>query len=200
MTSPRRHYRSLEPGDAAPRFSLPAVPGGSVTLDDVLHRHHVVLVFHKAVRGTRATFDGLSATAATSLCALSADADAFARAGARIVSVSRDAVRQLAGLSVLLKLRFPLLSDMTGDVGEEYGLLPTNRWAGSNYTYDVARAVFVVDKHGIVRFTSHADLIVSPRSKLPEPLRTSLDESLHLWLGAPATLQTQDLLDVIRAL
>jgi peroxiredoxin Q/BCP len=200
MTSPRRDFRPLAPGDAAPLFSLPAVPGGFVTLNDLLDRHHVVLLFHKAVRGPRGTFARVSGTAACSLCALSAEAGAFARAGARILSVSRDTTAQLAGVSVLLQLKFPLLSDAAGDVGEAYGLLPTNRWAGSNHAYDIRSAVFVIDKHGTVRFTSDANLLVSPRVALPEPLRTSLDESLRLWLGQPTTLQTQELLDVIRAL
>jgi peroxiredoxin len=201
MTSPRRDYRSLAPGDNAPRFSLPAVPGGSVRLEDLLGRHHVVLVFHKAVRGTgAATFDGLSATTACSLCALSADVDAFALAGARIVSVSRDTVAQLVASSALLKLRFPLLADPSGDVGEAYGLLPTNRWAGSNHAYDTTRTVFVVDKGGIVRFMTDCDLIVSPRGGLPKPLRKSLDESLRLWLGEPSVMRTQALLDVVQGL
>jgi peroxiredoxin Q/BCP len=194
MTSPQGNYRELRVGDRAPAFVLPAVPAGTVSLADLLGTHNALLFFYYRDFARDATFDDIMVGDAVSLSALSAEADAFSAAGTRVAAICRAPIDHHAALSTMLELRIPLLSDESGDVGQAYGLLPENRWAGASHTYDVDGSVFLVDSAGVVRFKAAPDVILSPDHPIPAILQAKYEEHGRLSFGAPEVLETTELL------
>jgi thioredoxin-dependent peroxiredoxin len=196
MTSPQRFYRSLDQGAPAPQFSLPAFPHGSAHLADHLGKSNLLLFFYARDFVGKHDFDGVSRTAAVSLSAISADAARFADAQTVILAISRGSLDSHAKLAALLDLKIPLLSDQSGDVGEQYGLLPENRWAGSSHDYDFSCCVVLVDKSGIVRHCLKTDLVMSPNHPTPNALRNKFQSGLRLRFGSPDALSTTELLRI----
>jgi peroxiredoxin Q/BCP len=198
MTSPARFYKSLDLGDPAPRLTLPAVPGGSAALNDCLGKKKILLFFYAGdFIGGRTDSESINAGAAASLWALSSARDKFEDADARVAAISRDSPARHARLAELLTLKIPLLSDADGDVGEQYGLLPENRWAGSSGSYDFAGCVVVLDANGRVRFRQTADRIGPPADTLPAFLRSKLEADEGLRFDEPSVLGTDVLLRVV---
>jgi len=195
MTSPERHYRHLKAGDPAPRFSLPSWPEGRGSLGQYLGRHQVLLVFQGRyfLSGT-SSVDAAIARVVITLSALSADADRFEAANTRILAVARETPQRQRWMSEYLQLRFPVLSDEAGDVGQAYGLLPENRWAGSSDGYDRSCVVMLLDRSGVMRWTAVANLIASPRASVPVAHAEEWDRIEPFRLGSPEVLQTEALL------
>jgi thioredoxin-dependent peroxiredoxin len=200
MTSPQRFYKSLHFGAAAPRFSLPAFPGGGAALTDYVGKYNVLLFFYSRDFIGNHDLNGICGNAAISLCALSADASEFRQANTKILAVSRDSLTSHERLADLLELQIPLLSDESGDVGEWYGLLPENRWAGSSDSYDIYNCAVIVDAKGQVRHRQTANVILSPTLPMPAALQQRFAADLRLWLGRPTALHTANLLWVVRSL
>lgn len=139
---------SIGVGEKAPEFTLPASDGSKVSLGQFLGEKHVVLSFHPLawtsvcgaqMLGLELRYDELEALGAVAL-------------GVNVDPVpSKSAWAKVLGLS---KLR--LLSDFYphGEVASRYGILRKGGFS--------ERAVFVVDKAGIVRFAK-----VYPIGQLP---------------------------------
>jgi peroxiredoxin Q/BCP len=196
MTSPMRDYGTPETGSLAPRFTLPAFPGGTAGLDSTLQGRTVLLCFY--------SYDfvdddnGTLATPTIGLHALSADLERFDEANTSILGISRDTLERHEKLATLLDIRFPLLSDESGDVGEKYGLLPRNRWAGSTYTYDVECRVFIVNGAGTVWYREEPEVIVSPDHPTPPDVKKSFELRHGSSFRELVPLRTTELLDRIR--
>jgi peroxiredoxin Q/BCP len=199
MTSPARNYTTLEAGDPAPRFALPST-AGTVSLDAVFGRQHTVLVFFAHGFIGRDLLRARLSSSATTLSALASESTRFAAAGARLLGISRDSVERHTALAARLAIPFPLLADETGDVGEMYGLLPANRWAGSSHSYDFTCRLVIVDRGGFVRHGFDPDVVVSPDHPAQPEVQASHREHLRLWLGTPASLSTSAVLAAVRAL
>jgi peroxiredoxin Q/BCP len=196
MTSPQRFYKSLDLGDAAPGFSLPAFPGRTAALTDYLGKHNVLLFFYWRDFTSTRDFNGICSKSAMSLCALSANVSEFRRTNTEILAISRDSLASHEKLADLLKLHIPLLSDESGDVGQRYGLLPENRWAGSSHWYDIYNCTVIVDTKGNVRHRQTTNVIVSPGHPMPAVLQNKFAADLRLWLGQPTAIKTTDLISI----
>ncbi len=139
----RSRTATLQVGDEAPDFTLPTHNEGELNLAWYEGRKNVVLAFYPGdwtpvcatqVPGYQAVFDEFERFD-TQLLAISVDSVACHRAWAK----------SLGGLS------FPLMSDYWphGAVAERYGVLSERGYAG--------RAVFLIDKKGILRYIEVVD-------------------------------------------
>ena len=73
----------------------------------------------------------------------------YGRFNARVVGVSVDDVTTLRYWGESLDLTFPLLSNVTGFVGESFGVAPSTELKG----YPVfSRRTVIIDKTGIIRY------------------------------------------------
>ena len=131
---------SLEVGDKAPNFTLPADGGGKVALKD-LKGKKVVLYFYP-----KDDTSGCTAEA----CAFRDNLPDFSKVKAAIVGISRDSVASHDKFKAKYKLPFPLVSDEDGKVCEAYGTWVEKSMYGRKYM-GIDRATFLIDGKGVIR-------------------------------------------------
>jgi peroxiredoxin len=93
-----RNFRSLEPGQKAPGFTLPAFPDGRISLADY-RGQMVLLVFYMGNFIKDPIPDQMMRTTAFNLSALSADTDKFDALGIQVLAVARESRERHAALS-----------------------------------------------------------------------------------------------------
>ena len=140
-------------GDPAPDFTLPAVKGGKVTLSQYRGKKNVVLSFVPA--------------AWTPVCSdqwpgYNIAQEFFDENDAILLGITVDNIPTLYAWTNQMcmgggKLWFPVLSDFWphGAVAQKYGILRTDGVA--------ERALFVIDKKGIIRYIDVHDINERPR-------------------------------------
>jgi peroxiredoxin len=136
-------------GDTAPGFTLPAVSGGKISLSQYRGYKNVVLSFVPA--------------AWTPVCSdqwpgYNIAKDFFKENDAVLIGISVDNIPTLYSWTKQMgKLWFPVLSDFWphGEVAKRYGVLRS-----SGVT---ERAIFVIDKRGIIRYIDVHDINLRPR-------------------------------------
>ena len=127
----------LSEGDRAPDFALPDQSGETVRLED-LRGETVVLYFYP-----RADTPGCT-TQACGVRDRRADYDA---AGARVIGVSPDEVKDVDKFAGKYDLDFTLLADADHAVAEKYGTWVEKSMYGKKYM-GVQRATFIIDAKG----------------------------------------------------
>ncbi|SPD73366.1 Antioxidant, AhpC/TSA family [uncultured Desulfobacterium sp.] len=149
---PRDSTTTLKLGDKAPEFTLPAVEGSKISLTQYLGKKNVVISFVPA--------------AWTPVCSAQwpvydASEDIFRNNDAMLLGITVDNIPTLYAwikeISINKdKLWFPVLSDFYphGLVAGKYGVLRT--------TGVSERALFVIDKKGIIRFIEIHDINEPP--------------------------------------
>ena len=130
----------LEPGDAAPDFTLPDQRGRDVSLSDFAGRTVVLYFYPKA--GTPGC--------TTQACGVRDHAADYERAGVVVLGVSRDPVERLRAFDEEHRLGFPLLSDADHAVAEAYGVWVEKSMYGRKF-FGNERTTFVIDGEGVVR-------------------------------------------------
>jgi len=149
---PTDSVSKLKVGDLAPDFALPAVDGGKVSLSHYRGKQNVVLSFVPA--------------AWTPVCSAqwpgyNLSKDVFARNDAVLLGITVDNIptlyawtRQMGGPGETIW--FPVLSDFFphGEVALKYGILRSEGVA--------ERALFVIDKKGVIRYIDVHDINVRP--------------------------------------
>jgi len=136
-------------GDYAPEFTLPAVSGGSISLSQYRGKKNVVLSFVPA--------------AWTPVCSdqwpgYNIVRDLFDVNDAILLGITVDNIPTLfAWTRQMGALWFPVLSDFWphGAVAERYGVLRSDGVS--------ERALFVIDKNGIIRYIGVSDINTRPR-------------------------------------
>jgi thioredoxin-dependent peroxiredoxin len=147
----------LEPGQAAPQFSLPDADMEDVSLAKFKSRKNVVLYFYAK--------DGTPARTLTAIEFSDLEAQ-FAKEDCVVMGISCDdcithaEFRDQNGLSVTL------LADAEGEVCRKYGVWRDPESAGQRRSC-VLRSTFVIDKKGLVR---HALYGITPRGHAEEVL------------------------------
>jgi thioredoxin-dependent peroxiredoxin len=131
---------SLEVGDKAPDFSLPADDGAKASLK-ALKGKTVVLYFYP-----KDDTPGCTAEA----CAFRDALPDFSKVKAAILGISRDPVASHAKFKTKFHLPFPLASDEDGEVGRAYGVWAEKSMFGRKYM-GIERSTFLIDGKGIVR-------------------------------------------------
>jgi peroxiredoxin len=138
-------------GDPAPSFSLPSLSGDAIALAQYKETRNVVLSFVPA--------------AWTPVCSdqwpgYNIAEDLFTQNDAILLGISVDNLPTLfAWTRQMGKLWFPVLSDFWphGAVADRYGVLRADGMA--------ERAVFIIDKSGIIRFIEVSDINRRPDLK-----------------------------------
>jgi peroxiredoxin Q/BCP len=129
----------LKDGDRAPAFRMPTDGGRSVALSD-LKGSLVVLYFYPKDDTTGCTKEAID---------FSAEARAFARAGAAIIGVSKDSPASHEKFKAKHGLAHTLASD-TDEVCERYGVWVKKSMYGRSYM-GIERSTFLIDDDGRIR-------------------------------------------------
>ena len=144
---------SLQPGDDAPAFQLPHVPGESpVSLDQLTSDGPAVLLFFPLAWSPVCTQE---------LCTVRDDLGRYHELDARVVGISVDSPFALQAWAKDQGFDFPLLSDFNGDASRAYGALYDEFFGMKGVS---KRAAFVVDEDGVVRYAE----VLEDASKVPD--------------------------------
>jgi peroxiredoxin len=140
-------HTALQPGAKAPGFTLPRSPERSLSLEEVLGQP-VVLCFYPA---------DWSPVCGDQLALYNELLPELRRHDATLLGLSVDGVWCHAAYARDRTLRFPLLADFEpkGGVAREYGVYLQDRGVS-------ARALFVLDGRGFVRWSYVSPLEVNP--------------------------------------
>jgi peroxiredoxin len=141
---------AVEVGAKAPDFTLTNQDRAQVTLSEELKKGPVVLAFFPAA---------FSGVCTTEMCTFRDQTSALNKVNAQVLGVSVDTFFSLKAWADQQKLNFPLLSDFNKDVIRQYGVVNPDMIG----LKDIAkRAVFVIDKNGVVR---HREVLDDARNQ-----------------------------------
>jgi peroxiredoxin Q/BCP len=129
----------LKEGDKAPAFSLESDSGKKIKLSDFKGKT-LVLYFYPKDDTPGCTREAIAFTGA---------ADAFAKAGAAVVGVSKDSVASHCKFRDKYKLGIPLLSDPDLAVHKAFGAFGEKVMYGKKVE-GVIRSTFVIDGSGTI--------------------------------------------------
>jgi thioredoxin-dependent peroxiredoxin len=152
----------LRSGDRAPDFELPDQNGDLVRLADVLDQT-LVLFFYP-----RANTSGCT----TQACGVRDRRAEYEAAGARVIGISPDEVKDVDKFAGNYDLDFTLLADADHAVAEKYGTWVEKSMYGRKYM-GVQRATFIIDPKGKiarvfpkVQPKKHDDLVLKALDEL----------------------------------
>ena len=129
---------SLNIGDQAPQFSGTDLKGNAVALSDYSGSKNVFLVFY---------VKAFSGVCAVQLPRYNSNLDGFRSRDCEVIAVSVDnAFSQEAFCNSMGGIDYPMLSDMTLEIAESYGVKLPGHIAN--------RAEFLIDKAGKVRWSN----------------------------------------------
>ncbi len=140
----------LQPGQAAPGFTLPDADMQAVELSSFIGKKRIVLYFYP-----RDNTPGCTLQAAE----FSDHEGEFGRCNCVILGVSRDDCLTHAEFRDRHGLSIGLLSDPEGEVCRRYGVLQEKELDGVRREC-LVRSTFVIDKKGVIR---HAAYGVNPK-------------------------------------
>ena len=132
--------KELEVGDKAPAFTMTRDGGGSISLED-LKGKVTVLYFYPKDDTPGCTTEAIDFTRLK---------DGFAKAGAKVIGVSRDTVAKHEKFVAKHKLGVVLGADEDGAVTEAYGVWQEKSLYGKKYM-GIMRATFLIDGDGVIR-------------------------------------------------
>ena len=124
----------LQPGNAAPDFTLPAAGGDQITLSNFTGKR-VIVYFYPAAMTPGCTTQAIDFTA---------HLDEFEEAGYKVLGISPDPVTKLQKFVAKESLTLTLLSDEGKDVMKAYGAYGPKNVYGKEIV-GVIRSTFVVD-------------------------------------------------------
>jgi peroxiredoxin Q/BCP len=152
----------LSEGDKAPGFALPDQNGDEVKLSD-LKGETVVLYFYPKADTSGCT---------TQACGVRDRKADYAAAGAKVIGISPDEVKDIDKFAGKYDLDFTLLADADHAVAEKYGTWVEKSMYGRKYM-GVARATFIIDPKGKiarvfpkVQPKKHDDLVLKALDEL----------------------------------
>jgi peroxiredoxin Q/BCP len=135
---------TLNPGDAAPDFTLPDQDGNPVSLSG-LRGKTVVLYFYP-----KADTPGCT----TQACGVRDHRSDYEAADAVVLGVSPDAVKATSKFDQKYGLGFPLLADEGHQVAEQYGVWVKKNRYGREYMGN-ERTTFVIAPDGTIKDILH---------------------------------------------
>jgi glutaredoxin-dependent peroxiredoxin len=130
----------IEPGQAAPDFTLFDSTKTKVTLSDLRGQNVLLLFFPLA----------FTSTCTAELCAVRDNISFYNNVNAKVFGISVDSLHTLAKYKTEQNLNFTLLSDFNKEVSSLYGSL--YEMFGYNMKGVSKRSAFVIDNDGIVRY------------------------------------------------
>lgn len=130
--------KTLEPGDKAPNFNLPAFPEGKHKLADYKGEKNIVLYFYPRDNTPGCT---------TEACDFRDSIAKFNKAETVVLGVSTDTVASHEKFINKFDLPFPLLADEEHKVAEAYGVWVEKNMYGKK-RMGIQRATFLINKKG----------------------------------------------------
>jgi peroxiredoxin Q/BCP len=127
----------LEPGDAAPDFTLPGDDGKDHSLSDFAGKTLILYFYPK----------DLTPGCTTQACEFRDESPALKKRGALVVGVSPDSIKLHEKFKTKHELNFLLLSDEGSKVAKAYGAYGDKVLYGRKYK-GIIRSTFVIDKKG----------------------------------------------------
>lgn len=131
----------LKVGDKAPDFTLVDIDKKEHTLKEFLGKKTVIAFYPGAFTGV----------CTKEMCALRDSLTNFSSMNAQIVGISVDSPFANKGFAAANNLTFPLLSDYTRTVSQQYAGL-YDAFAGLKGLIAAKRSVFVLDANGVVKY------------------------------------------------
>jgi len=131
---------SVEVGQPAPPFELPASTGDSISLADYTGQGPTVLLFVPLA---------FTPVCTNELRMIRDDYEAYQKLNARVLAASVDSQFTLKVWADQLKLQFPLLSDFNKETARAYGALYEDLMGLKGIA---KRSAFVIDRDGVVRY------------------------------------------------
>lgn len=129
----------LQPGMAAPEFTLPDQSGNPVSLADLRGRKAIVYFYPQA----------LTVACKQQACDFRDRLPDLSQHGYAVVGISRDPIERLARAHALDALSFPLLSDEDLAVHRAWGTFGEKNSYG-RIVEGVRRSTFVLDEQGVI--------------------------------------------------
>src|SRR5215212_1953873 len=136
---------AAEVGSKAPDFSLVTGDREPLTLRDQIGKSNIVLAFFPGA---------FSGTCTNEMCTFRDSMSQLSALNARVLGISTDTFFTLKAWGDQQKLGFPLLSDYNKEAIQAYGVVNPDMIGLKNIS---KRAVFVIDKEGIVRYREVLD-------------------------------------------
>src|ERR1700710_2564790 len=127
----------IEPGGAAPDFSLPASGGRTVSLNGLKGKPFVLYFYPKA------DTPGCTKQA----CAFQEALPQLGKIGVEVIGVSRDKMKPIEKFAEKYNLTFPLASDEAGDASTAYETWVEKSMYGKKYL-GMERSTFLIDGAG----------------------------------------------------
>ncbi len=130
---------TVEVGQPAPDFTLPAAGGAEVSLSSLRGRKVIVYFYPKA--------DTPGCTKES--CGFNDALPDFAGVDAEIIGISKDPVKKLDKFRDKYGLKFALVSDENSDTTERFGSWVEKSMYGKSYM-GIDRSTFLIDENGTV--------------------------------------------------
>ena len=134
----------LQPGDAAPDFTLPTDTGEQVSLSGLRGRK-VIVYFYPAAMTPGCTKQA---------CDFSDSLESLGAQGYEVLGISPDKPEKLAKFRERDHLGITLLSDQDRSVMDAYGAFGEKKMYGKT-VQGVIRSTFVIDEHGLVQVAQY---------------------------------------------
>jgi thioredoxin-dependent peroxiredoxin len=153
---------SVQAGDPAPDFEMPASGGRSVSLASMKGKPFILYFYPKA------DTPGCTKEA----CAFQEALPALGKLGLDVIGVSPDKMKPIEKFAEKYGLKFPLASDETKAVAERYGTWVEKSMYGRKYM-GMERSTFLIGADGEVKkvwrkvsVTGHADAVMKAAAEL----------------------------------
>jgi peroxiredoxin Q/BCP len=130
---------SLDAGDAAPAFSMPASGGRTVSLAAMRGKPFVLYFYPKA------DTPGCTKEA----CAFQEALPQLGHVGVEVIGVSKDKLPPIEKFAQKYGLQFPLASDESTEVAQAYGVWVEKSQYGRKYM-GMERSTFLIDRNGVI--------------------------------------------------
>lgn len=134
----------LNPGDAAPDFTLTTASGESLSLSSLRGKKVIIYFYPKA------STPGCT----TQACDFRDSLASLQGAGYQVLGVSPDPVAALEKFTAKEELTFPLLSDEDHSVAEAYGAWGEKKNYGRVFE-GLIRSTVVIDENGVVELAQY---------------------------------------------
>lgn len=128
---------SIEAGDRAPEFSLPA-SGGRTAASAALKGRPYVLYFYPKANTSGCTREA---------CDFQEALPQLGKLGLAVIGVSPDPMKPIESFAAKYNLTFPLASDERKTVSEAYGVWVEKSMYGRKYM-GIERSTFLIDREG----------------------------------------------------
>ncbi|CAH2599639.1 putative peroxiredoxin bcp [Rhodovastum atsumiense] len=128
---------SVQEGDPAPAFSMPASAGREVSTAKLKGRPYILYFYPKA------DTSGCTKEA----CAFQEALTQFVKIGIEVIGVSPDPLPRIEKFALKYNLVFPLASDQSTEVAQAYGVWVEKSMYGRKYM-GIERSTFLIDGAG----------------------------------------------------